>query len=203
MHAPNKKLIHNCMTPTFFKPYTGYGDLSVEKDEYWKVIIGMLYMIVSILVALTALSAAAESAASPIKSLVKRIAKITPLRYPEGPLKENEYIYQRIRKVQAIMLCDVAFQFLMLNLVGIFASQIFIEYTEVDPDRQWDWIDSMYWAVQVSASFTGNCRIICMLVSVLFLTSFFFAIYSLGICLRSSRQLLQLVRLARVFSWRG
>ena len=130
---------------TYFALFTLASDLSIEKDEPWKVFIGVLYMIVSILVALLAFSAAAESAVSPVKSLLKRLS---PVNYPEGPLKENEYVYQRIRKVRAIMLCDITLQFAFLNLIGIFISQAFIEFTEVDVDRQWNWMDSMYWAVQ-------------------------------------------------------
>lgn len=121
------------------------SDLSIEKDEPWKVFIGVLYMIASILVALLAFSAAAESAVSPVKSVLKRLS---PVNYPEGPLKENEYVYQRIRKVRAIMLCDITLQFAFLNLIGICISQAFIEFSEVDADRQWNWMDSMYWAVQ-------------------------------------------------------
>ena len=44
----------------------GYGDLSVEKDKPWKVFIGVLYMIASVLVALLAFSAAAESKFHPL-----------------------------------------------------------------------------------------------------------------------------------------
>ena len=106
----------------------------------------MLYMIASILVALLAFSAAAETAVSPLKSILKRVS---PIHYPDGPLKDNEYLYQRIRKVRAVMLCDIAIQFVILNLIGIFASQLFIRYTEVAEDRMWDWADSAYWAVQV------------------------------------------------------
>lgn len=102
-------------------------------------------MIASILVSLLAFSAAAESALSPVKSLLKWIS---PVSYPEGPLKENEYLYQRIRKVRLLMLCDVVLQFSFLNIIGILISQAFIEFTDVDSDRQWNWMDSLYWAVQ-------------------------------------------------------
>ena len=120
-------------------------DLSVEKDNPWKVFIGVLYMIASILVALLAFSAAAESALSPVKTLLKRVS---PVNYPDGPLKENEYLYQRIRKVRILMLCDVFLQFSFLNVIGILISQAFVEFADVDADRQWNWMDSMYWAVQ-------------------------------------------------------
>ena len=130
----------------------GYGDLSVEKDQGWKLFIGMLYMIVSMLVALLAFSAAAEKAVSPVKTFVKFIARISPITYPEGPLEEGEYLYQRIRKVKWVALCDVMFQFVVLNGIGVLASQAFIEFTEVDPDRQWGWIDSVYWAVQTTTT---------------------------------------------------
>ena len=102
-------------------------------------------MISSILVALLAFSAAAESALSPVKSLLKRVS---PVNCPEGPLKENEYLYQRIRKVRALMLCDVILQFSFLNAIGILISQAFLEFSDAAADRQWNWMDSMYWAVQ-------------------------------------------------------
>ncbi|CAB9527098.1 Two pore potassium channel [Seminavis robusta] len=130
----------------------GYGDLSVEKQDAWRVAIGMFYMIAAIIVAITAFAAAADSALSPMKNLYKYIAHMTPLTYPEGPLQEGELLYQRVRKVTIISLFDVAFQFTVLNLIGIFASQLFVEYAEVDPERQWDWVDSMYWAVQTSTT---------------------------------------------------
>lgn len=127
----------------------GYGDLSVEKDEPWKVFVGVLYMIASVLIAILAFSAAAETAASPVKALIKRFS---PLSYPEGPLKENEYLYQRIRRVKAVMLCDIVLQFTLLNFIGVVASQVFIEYTEVDETRMWNWMDSLYWAVQTTTT---------------------------------------------------
>ena len=93
------------------------------------------------------------AAASPVKAVLKRIS---PISYPEGPLKENEYVYQRIRKVKVIMLCDIVIQFTFLNLIGVLVSQAFIEYTEVDADRLWNWMDSLYWAVQTTTTI-GTC----------------------------------------------
>lgn len=132
----------------------GYGDLSVEKDEAWKVFVGMAYMIASLLVALFAFSAAADSAVSNsfAKRFAKWVASISPLTYPEGPLKNDEFLYQRIRKVQFIALGDIAFQFFFLNLIGVLSSQAFIAYAEVDEDRKWNWMESMYWAVQTTTT---------------------------------------------------
>jgi len=127
----------------------GYGDLSVTKDQPWKVFIGVLYMLSALLVAILAFSAAAESAVSPIKGIVKRL---WPIYYPEGPLKEHEYLYQRIRKVKAIMLADIVLQFFFLNFLGVLVSQAFVEYIVVDADHQWNWMDSIYWAVQTTTT---------------------------------------------------
>lgn len=105
-------------------------------------------MVVSLLVAIMAFSAAAESAVSPIKAI---LLKFSPVHYPEGPLKEGEFIWQRVRRVKSVMLMDIAIQFTFLNLIGIFASRIFVLTAEVEA-REWNWMDSIYWAVQTTTT---------------------------------------------------
>lgn len=105
-------------------------------------------MVVALLVAIIAFSAAAESAMSPIKGFLLRFS---PVHYPEGPLKDGEYLYQRIRQVKSVMIMDIAIQFTFLNLIGIFASQIFVLTAEAEA-RQWGWMTSIYWAIQTTTT---------------------------------------------------
>ena len=81
-------------------PQTGYGDLSVEKDKPWKVLIGTLYMIVAMYVAITAFSAAAESALSPFRRFLDRH---TGWQFHKlEAFEKGDYLYKRVNKLRRI-----------------------------------------------------------------------------------------------------
>ena len=105
-------------------------------------------MAVSLLVAIVALSAAAENVVSPIKAI---LLKFSPVHYPKGPLKEGEYLWQRLGRIRTVMIMNITIQFTLLNLIGIFASHFFV-MTSDEKDRAWDWMDSIYWAIQTTTT---------------------------------------------------
>ena len=71
----------------------------MTKDEPWKVLIGLLYMLLAMYVAVTAFSAAAESAFTRIKGVLRQFV---PIHNIEGPFQDGEYLYQRVRKIRMI-----------------------------------------------------------------------------------------------------
>jgi hypothetical protein len=69
-------------------------------------------------------------------------------------------LYKQVRRVVNIRVSELVTYFFLLNLVGIFASRIFIHYTDAE-EEQWTWMDSLYWAIQttttIGKSQLGSC----------------------------------------------
>ena len=124
----------------------GYGDLTVQQDPRYRSFIGAMYMIVSVVVAAVAFSAAAGAAVSPFEKFVTRISHAI-----FGKDKENEFLYIQLRRAKFIVLSEISIQFFLLNLLGVFAARIAVAF-EDDPEKQWTWMTSFYWAIQTTTT---------------------------------------------------
>jgi hypothetical protein len=138
---------HNLVTHST----VGYGDLSVGKDDRWRLFVGVLYMIASLLVAILAFAAAADQAFSPLNGLLgeswqKLNNYLTGKFFTKGQL-----LYQQIRRIQFVKIFEVILQFVLLNLLGVFVSRYFANHTDIQ-SQQWNWMTSLYWAVQTTTT---------------------------------------------------
>ena len=136
-----------------------YGDVSVigEDTPRWRVFIGILYMIVSMLVLVTAFSAAAEKAneGNPLDWLQRRVIEYFKRN------KQDQMLYARIRKIVWIKVSHIVVQFLFINLIGVFIARCFINASE-EENQQWTWMTTFYWSVQTTTTI-GVSHKLCLL----------------------------------------
>jgi len=123
----------------------GYGDLSVDKDSDWNIFSGIIYMILCNVMLIVAFSAAADSSTTIFTRLNNWI-----LNWVWGS-NDSELISKKIRRVTFVRIGQIVCTFTFLNLIGVFASRIFILYTQVE-EEQWNWMTSFYWAVQTTTT---------------------------------------------------
>lgn len=142
------------LTSVYFASTTmstvGYGDVSVSKDAKWKVFIGALYMLLSIVVAMTAFAAAADTAYNvtlgPLNAMTESL-----LNSVGGHSSDKKMLHEHIRRVKIIKIAEVVVQLALLNLVGIFVSRAFANNATLE-DEQWDWMTSFYWSIQTTTT---------------------------------------------------
>jgi len=120
----------------------GYGDVSVSKDTRGYVFVGIAYMIVALLVAVTAFSAAADNAFSKFGDWNEKIVS-----FLTGNLLEGNLLHEKMRKLKVVKLTDIFFQFLLLNVIGMFLARFFVR-----SDPEWTWMTTFYWAVQTTTT---------------------------------------------------
>jgi hypothetical protein len=124
----------------------------VGKDDRWRLFVGILYMIASLLVAIIAFGAAADQAFSPLSSLMgESWQKLCGYMTGDFFMSGGQLLYQQIRRVQFVMIFEVILQFTLLNLVGVFVSRYFANHTDIE-SQQWNWMTSLYWAVQTTTT---------------------------------------------------
>lgn len=105
-------------------------------------------MILSVVVAAVAFSAAADAAVSPFEYYIHKICV-----FIFGEEKAKDFLYKQIRRVKFMKLGEIAVQFFLLNLLGVFASQIAVGLEDgSNPDVMWNWMTSFYWAVQTTTT---------------------------------------------------
>jgi hypothetical protein len=129
----------------------GYGDVSVIGDDTppprWRVFIGILYMIVSLIVLVTAFNSAVGAAENPLDKL----QEIGIALFGGDKSSSDTFLYQRIRRVKAVKLSIIAIEFFTLNLLGVFAARFFVNASDVE-EEQWTWMTTLYWSVQTTTT---------------------------------------------------
>ena len=124
----------------------GYGDLSVAQDPAWKSFIGSMYMLLSMVVAVVALSSVASATFSPLENVFHRLFEKMTGRSPE-----EQFLHERIRRVRLTKITELTASIAVFIAVGVFAARIAAHF-EDDPERQWSWMTSFYWAVQTTTT---------------------------------------------------
>lgn len=123
----------------------GYGDVTIEwENGPWNILSGIAYMILCNITLIVAFSSAAESSTTIFKDFDKRL-----LDWVWGKNK-SELINKKIRRLTFLRLSQILFTFIILNFIGVFASQIIVAYE--DEDIPWSWMLSLYWAVQTTTT---------------------------------------------------
>ena len=113
----------------------GYGDLHVELDEVHKVFFGTIYMIFANITLITAFSAAFESGASPLAIFQEQL-----IARAIGKPNHDEALYKKIRRLKTLRLTQICLSFIGLNLVGVFASRLFLLNEREELRDEWNWM---------------------------------------------------------------
>lgn len=119
-----------------------------DETPRWRVFMGILYMIISMVVLVTAFSAAAEKAneRNPLDLLQRQV-----IGYFERNNEQDQMLDARIRKIVWIKISHIVLQFLLINLIGVFIARCFINASEKE-EEQWTWMTTLYWSVQTTTT---------------------------------------------------
>jgi Ion channel len=186
----NGKWYSGWLTAIYFASSTmstvGYGDVSVmighkgggdePPAEKWRIFVGALYMIVSLLVVILAFSNVVNQARS--SSLTEAcsidkmplLSKLSHYIYggPPDDIKPGELLQDKVRRVRYAKFGAISTQFFVLNLLGMFANRFFILYTADNEEERWTWMETFYWSIQTTT--TMYVLLICLYMYLLFLT---------------------------------
>eukprot|EP00550_Attheya_septentrionalis_P008590 CAMPEP_0198292822 /NCGR_PEP_ID=MMETSP1449-20131203/14159_1 /TAXON_ID=420275 /ORGANISM="Attheya septentrionalis, Strain CCMP2084" /LENGTH=491 /DNA_ID=CAMNT_0043992135 /DNA_START=190 /DNA_END=1665 /DNA_ORIENTATION=+ len=147
---PNENGDYGWVSALYFASTTmstvGYGDLSVNANVRWRGFIGIVYMIVSLVVAIMAFSAAADNVFTPFGIYEERF-----LTWVVGDYVKGTFLHERIRWLKIVKLTEIAVEFFSLNLIGIFCVRLFILRSDLE-GFQWTWMETFYWSVQTTTT---------------------------------------------------
>lgn len=128
----------------------GYGDVTISGQEDWKMLIGIVYMLIALVFGYTVFATAAEVALGDfdmggfgVKSYLFR----TFLEDYDGT---SVPLYRQVRRVVTLRVVELVGYFLILNIFGAMIERLF-----VDPDRgeeKWSWMTTVYWSVQTTTT---------------------------------------------------
>ena len=65
--------------------------------------------------------------------------------------KKDQPLYKQIRRLVALRIVELTSYFVVLNAVGVFVARAFVNRS-TNPDEQWDWMTTIYWAVQTTTT---------------------------------------------------
>lgn len=124
----------------------GYGDVTIDKSSRWHILIGILYILAALLVAILALSAAASASLTPVSRQFSKLVDLLTcrIRYKKGGL-----LHQRIARLSCLIIAEVILQFLVLNLLGVVVLRIFLAHSNL---KGQSWMLSFYWSVQTTTT---------------------------------------------------
>ena len=151
--SPEGRSYDGWLTTIYFSSVTlstvGYGDVSVSKDQTWRVFIGIAFMLVSLGVGLTVFSTAASTVdvISTARPFSDRLVSL--LEQTDGG--KAVPLYKRARRMYWSRAVELICYFFLLNLVGMFAARLFIRSVDID-EQQWTWMETFYWAVQTTTT---------------------------------------------------
>ncbi|GAX13327.1 hypothetical protein FisN_17Hh268 [Fistulifera solaris] len=128
----------------------GYGDVSVIdanlEQPRWHVLMGILYMILSMAVLVTAISAVVSSTGNPLDRMHD-----WAMDHFVRSVDKEKFLYQLIHRTYMVKFSIIAVEFLALNLIGVLLARIFVRLSE-EETQQWTWMTTFYWAVQTTTT---------------------------------------------------
>jgi Ion channel len=144
--TPKNRPYYGPLSALYFASTTmatvGYGDLSVQKGEDWRLFVAICYMVVSVLVAALAFGAAAENTFSPFEGWYDRVV----IRRLLGSQERDEFLFQRTRRLIFATCSSITIQIGTFVLLGVLIQRGFA--TDVKESQDWTWMTSYYWVVQ-------------------------------------------------------
>jgi hypothetical protein len=118
------RIYYGWLTSIYFASVTmstvGYGDVSLAGDSRWKIFIGIIFMLVSLIVAYTVFASAAQSAVSRfgLSETGNSISKYV-FNYINKYDGESVPLYIQIRRVFWLRAVELVLYFLFFNFVGV------------------------------------------------------------------------------------
>lgn len=127
-----------------------YGDVSVIDPNLdqprWHVLLGILYMILSMGVLVTAISAVVSSTGNPLDRMHD-----WAMDYFVRSVDKEKFLYQLIHRTYLVKFFIIAVEFFALNLTGVLFARIFVSLSE-EETQQWTWMTTCYWAIQTTTT---------------------------------------------------
>jgi len=144
------------LTALYFASVTistvGYGDVSVigSGEEVWRVLIGTLYMIFAMIVAVTVFSSLSSKA---LEFSADAVApKLEPFLCKITAMNKSKRLSSQLRKVWTFKVFGLSLYFLLINIFGMCIAMIVMATTEEGDKIGWSWMTAFYWAVQTTTT---------------------------------------------------
>lgn len=128
----------------------GYGDISVVASGYegWRVFVGTLFMILSMVVAVTVFSQLAGTVVNATQGVAS--PWMAPLFKQFTDIADTKPLWYQLRTVKMIRLFELSLYFVLLNLFGTFMARLIFLAGKEDVD--WSWTTTFYWSVQTTTT---------------------------------------------------
>lgn len=144
------------LTALYFASVTistvGYGDVSVigSGEEVWRVLIGTLYMIFAMIVAVTVFSSLSSKA---LEFSADAVApKLETFLCKFTAMNKSKRLSSQLRKVWTFKVFGLSLFFLLINIFGMCIAMIVMATTEEGDKIGWSWMTAFYWAVQTTTT---------------------------------------------------
>jgi len=160
---------HGWLSSLYFASTTsstvGYGDVSIyslsNEDESaepgsWRILIAILFMILSLVVSIVGFQAGLDSHFHPFRRKLDLFAqRVIEILEDAGVIQsrnsaKDNYVFAKMRYAKFVLISEIVITFIILNLIGVFALQISLLMT--DEDIHISWMQSLYWAVQTTTT---------------------------------------------------
>lgn len=139
------------LTTVYFASVTmstvGYGDINFADSSAgnpWRMYIGSVFILVSILMGYTVLAAAANANLERMGNRSKISSYIVERFSAEG---DRVPLHKQIRIVAGFRMAELIMFFIFHISTGVFAARFAIRYSN-SPEHQWSWMTTYYWAIQ-------------------------------------------------------
>ena len=124
----------------------GYGDVTFTGGESWRIFIGTIFMLISVFVGYNVFRTAGNGATKFFERNSKRFRDLLQ-KYMKRDGSRFVPLHQQIRILCIFRIAELAVLFTFYVLTGVFATRIFIYYSD-DPAHDMTWITTFYFAVQ-------------------------------------------------------
>lgn len=143
------------VTSVYFASVTmstvGYGDVSLYEygQPKWMTFVAILYMLIAMAFAFTVFSSAVELALSD-----KGMGCANCFTWLKNKIIENEDVplYKQVRRLILLRVIELSLYFFILNMVGVFITRAFVGKETSSDGQEWNWMTSLYWAIQTSTT---------------------------------------------------
>lgn len=144
------------LTAIYFASVTistvGYGDVSVIGSglEVWRVLIGTLYMIFAMVIAVTVFSSLSDKVLEISNNAVAR--RMQRFFGSYQTLKKDEPLRDQLRRMWIFKIVELSLFFLLINLLGMVVAMLIMGNTDDGDAMDWSWMTGFYWAVQTTTT---------------------------------------------------
>jgi Ion channel len=145
------RFYYGWLTTIYFASVTmatvGYGDINFTNSSAgnpWRMYIGSVFILVSILMGYTVLATAANANLERMGNRSKISRYIVERFNTEG---DRLPLHKQIRIVAGFRMAELVLFLIFHVSAGVFAARFAIRYSN-QPEHQWSWMTTYYWAIQ-------------------------------------------------------